>query len=180
MSRDLKRQAVLRPETAASASFQQPIMSSAGLLTGRITRFAAVGALGTVVNLLVMALLIHGLFGIDYTLAAVIAAEVSILHNFLLQERFVFCDMRGGVNSWRNRLSQHLLFNNAEALVRLPFLVLLVEMLNVWALLAQAVTLAIAFVARFLFVSRVIYRPRPIKGMGRHLAPRNAVKAVSS
>lgn len=144
---------------------------------GRMSRFAAVGALGTVVNLLVMALLVHGLIGINYVVAAVIAAEVSILHNFVLQERFVFRDMRDGVSSWRGRLTQHLLFNNAEALVRLPFLVLLVETLLVWALLAQAVTLAIAFVARFLFASRVVYSPKPV---GRHRAPYNRVKGISA
>lgn len=129
---------------------------------GRLTRFSAVGALGTVLNLFVMALLVHGVFDIDYVVAAVAAAEISILHNFVLQERFVFADMRNGINSRRKRLTQHLLFNNAEALVRLPVLILLVETAHVMALLAQAVTLAVAFVARFIFVSRMIYRPKTV------------------
>lgn len=150
------------------------------LRMGRMTRFAAVGALGTAVNLLVMALLVHGLYDINYVVAAVLAAEISILHNFVLQERFVFRDMRDGVNSWWDRLSQHLLFNNAEALVRMPFLILLVETMHVWALLAQAVTLAIAFVARFLFVSRVVYRPKPVKRVASRRSPHNRVKEVSA
>jgi dolichol-phosphate mannosyltransferase len=137
----------------------------------RMSRFAAVGALGTLVNLLVMALLVNTSLGVDYVVAAVIAAEISILHNFLLQERFVFRDMRGGANSWRERLAQHLLFNNAEALVRLPVLVLLVGTMHVFALLAQAVTLALAFVARFLFVSRVVYRPQPVLPPTTPVAP---------
>jgi dolichol-phosphate mannosyltransferase len=141
------------------------------LRMGRMTRFAAVGALGTVVNLLVMALLLHGVFEINYVVAAVVAAEISILHNFVLQERYVFRDLRGGVHSWRDRLTRHLLFNNAEALVRLPFLILLVETVHVSAVLAQAVTLAIAFVARFLFASRVVYRPRRVTRAARHRAP---------
>lgn len=132
------------------------------LRMGRMSRFAAVGALGTVVNLLVMALLVHAGFNVGYVVAAIVAAEISILHNFFLQERFVFRDMREGVNSWPNRLSQHLLFSNAEALVRLPILMLLVETMHVLALFAQAVTLAIAFIARFLFVSRIVYRPKPV------------------
>lgn len=156
----------------------QLIYQLASLRMGRMTRFAAVGAPGTVGNLLVMALLVHGPFDINYVVAAVIAAEISILHNFVLQERFVFRDMRDGVNSWWSRLTQHLLFNNAEALVRMPFLILLVERMHVWALLAQAVTLAIAFVARFLFVSRVVYRPKPFKWVARR-AP-NCVKEVSA
>ncbi len=131
------------------------------LRMGRMTRFAAVGALGTLVNLAVMAGLVSALPGLGYVLAAVVAAEVSILHNFLLQERFVFRDVRDGVNSRGRRLAQHLAFNNVEALVRLPFLVLLVETMHLWALLAQAVTLGVAFVVRFVFVSRVVYRARP-------------------
>jgi putative flippase GtrA len=140
----------------------------ASLRFGRMSRFAAVGALGTLVNLLVVALLVHGVVDINYVPAAVVAAEVSILHNFVLQERFVFRDMRDGAGSWRHRLTQHQLFNGAEALVRLPFLFLLVELMHVWALLAPAVTLAIAFVGRFLFTSRVVYRG---KLAGRHRTP---------
>jgi dolichol-phosphate mannosyltransferase len=155
----------------------QPIYQIARL---RMIRFAAVGVLGTVVNLLVIAVLVQGLVDINYVFAAVIAAEVSILHNFVLQERFVFRDMRDGVNSWRGRLGQHLLFNNVEALIRLPFLILLVETMHVLALLAQALTLAVAFIARFLFVSQVVYRPKQVKRVARRRAPRDGVKEVSA
>jgi dolichol-phosphate mannosyltransferase len=137
----------------------QFLYQMASLRMGRMSRFAAVGLLGTVVNLVVMALLVGGAAQLNYVVAAVIAAEVSILHNFLMQERFVFRDLRDGVHSRTRRLIQHLAFNNAEALLRLPLLVLLVETMHVYALLAQGVTLAVAFVARFLFVSRVVYRP---------------------
>jgi dolichol-phosphate mannosyltransferase len=130
----------------------------ASLRMGRMARFAAVGALGTVVNLTVMALLVHGVLDINYVVASVVAAEISILHNFLMQERFVFRDMRRG--SWFGRLAQFLGFNNLEALVRVPILVLLVEVLGLGAVLGQAMLLAVAFIGRFLFTSRVIYRPR--------------------
>lgn len=146
----------------------QKLYQAASARTGRMTRFAAVGALGTLVNLLVVALLVHGVVDINYVPAAVVAAEVSILHNFVLQERFVFRDMRDGSGAWRSRLTQHQLFNGAEALVRLPFLILLVDLMHVWALLAQAVTLAVAFIGRFLFTSRVVYRR---KRPASHRAP---------
>lgn len=51
------------------------------------------------------------------------------------------------------------MFNNAEALVRLPFLILLVETMHVLALLAQAATLALALVAQFLFANLVVTVP---------------------
>ena len=101
--------------------------------------------------------------GVMSRFAAIIAAELSILHNFFLQERFVFRDMRHETpNSWSRRFAGHLLFNNAEALVRLPILVLLVERLGFAPLVAQAGTLALAFLVRFVFVTRVVYRPAPV------------------
>ncbi len=128
------------------------------LRMGRMSRFAAVGALGTLVNLGAMALLVNGPLEVGYVLAAVVAAEVSMLHNFVLQERFVFSDLRDGAYRWPRRLAHHLAFNSVEALIRLPLLILLVETVHVWAVLAQGITLAVAFVARFLFASRVVYR----------------------
>lgn len=125
----------------------------AGLL--RMARFAMVGATGTVVNLGVMA----GLLAADahYVVAAIVAAEVSIVGNFLLQERFVFQDRRNA-SSAKRRFVQAVGFNNLEALARLPLLVLLVELLRTPEVLAQALTLAAAFALRFSFMSRVVYR----------------------
>lgn len=150
------------------------------LRMGRMTRFAAVGALGTAVNLLIMALLVHGEVGIGYAAAAVVAAEISILHNFLLQERFVFRDMRERSVPWRSRLAQHLVFNNIEAVIRLPFLILLVETMHVLAVLAQAATLAAAFITRFFFTSRVVYRPLGATQKAHHHAAGEHVGELSS
>lgn len=133
----------------------------ASLRMGRMSRFAAVGLLGTVVNLTVMWLLVGGLVDVGYVLASVIAAELSILHNFLMQERFVFRDVRRG--SWARRLGQFLAFNNVEALARVPLLVLLVDGLGAGAVAGQALLVAVAFLGRFLFTSRVVYRPRPVE-----------------
>jgi dolichol-phosphate mannosyltransferase len=139
----------------------QFLYQMASLRMGRMSRFAAVGALGTIVNLAVMALLVHGLIDVNYVLASVVAAEVSILHNFLMQERFVFRDVRRG--SALRRGAQFFGFNNVEALVRVPFLVLLVEGIGIGAVSGQALLLAVAFLARFLFTSRVIYRPARVE-----------------
>ena len=140
----------------------QFLWQMAGLRMGRMTRFAAVGALGTLLNLAIMALLVH-VHLIPYVLASIVAAEITIAVNFALQERFVFDDLRDGVHSGGRRLVRHLAFNNAETAVRLPFLVLLVSGLGVYSVLAQALTLAAAFVVRFLVISRVVYRPHPVR-----------------
>jgi dolichol-phosphate mannosyltransferase len=129
------------------------------LRMGRMARFAAVGALGTVVNLLVMALLLQ--LGLHYVVAAVVATEVAIAHNFLMQERFVFSDRREGAHSWRRRALTFAAFNNAETLIRLPLLVALVGPAGLQPVLAQGATLAFAFFVRFFFVDQVVYANAP-------------------
>ena len=131
----------------------------ADLRMGRLWGFGLVGATGLVLNLAVMSLLLA--LGSHYLLAAVVATEVSIVSNFLLQERFVFADLRARSKGVVRRATQSLVFNNVEHLVRIPFLVLLVEGGALGEVTAQATTLAIAAVGRFLFVSRVVYRPVP-------------------
>ena len=149
----------------------------ASLRMGRMSRFAAIGVLGTLVNLGVMAVLMHGTLNVNYVVASVVAAEVSILHNFLLQERFVFRDMRHGY--LMTRLAQFLGFNNVEALVRIPILIAVVEWLTAPPVAAQALLITVAFVGRFVFTSRVIYSPRRAMVFGRRDVP-NAQPAVEA
>jgi len=55
----------------------------------QLIRFAAVGASGYVVNLIVFAVCVHGL-GIDYKVAAVLAFIVSVINNFWLNRHWTF------------------------------------------------------------------------------------------
>lgn len=128
---------------------------------GRMSRFAAVGAFGTVLNLAIMAVMIG--LGAHYLPAAIVATELTIVSNFLMQERLVFRDVRQSRPLWQRFLAGFG-FNNLETLVRIPVLMLLVEVLAIPGVLAQAVTLAVAFLARFTFTSRFIYRVRPSAG----------------
>ena len=143
-----------------------------GLRMGRMSRFAMVGAVGTVVNLVVLAALTQ--LGMHYAWAAVAAAEISILHNFVAQEFLVFRDVRSG--RWWWRLATFLGFNNIEALVRMPLLIVLVEWARMGPVLGQALLLAVAFLLRFLFTSWVIYNPR--RGAKDTEAPARGVPAV--
>jgi putative flippase GtrA len=55
----------------------------------QLIRFAAVGASGYVVNLIVFAVCVHVL-KIDYKLAAVVAFTVSVVNNFWLNRHWTF------------------------------------------------------------------------------------------
>ena len=111
---------------------------------------------------------------VHYLPAAVIATEVTILTNFAMTERWVFRDLRHEGRSGMVRFLQFFAFNNAEALLRLPVLVFLVEFVGLGSVLAQAFALAVAFLIRFVFVSQVIYRPR--RAGGRHALDSVAVE----
>ncbi|KRB37154.1 glycosyl transferase family 2 [Microbacterium sp. Root180] len=125
---------------------------------GKMSLFALIGGLGAVVNLaIVWALTVAG---VDYIVAAIIAAEVTIIGNFLLLERFVFHDMREAASSVWVRFGKSFGFNNAEALIRIPIMALLVETWHISAVVATGLTLIVAFFVRFVFHSLVVYAPR--------------------
>jgi putative flippase GtrA len=71
----------------------------------RWLKFNAVGALGIVVQLGVLALL-TGVFQVQYLIATAIAVESAVLHNFAWHERFTWADRRGS-----ERLCRLLKFN---------------------------------------------------------------------
>lgn len=131
------------------------------LRVGTALLFAAVGAVGAVLNLLIMAFLLST--GANFVAAAVVAAELTIVSNFLLQEHVVFGTRPQKANGLRIRFAQSFCFNNLEALARLPVLMLAVSVLQVDAVLAQAGTLVAAFAARYFYHSRFVYSAGPAR-----------------
>jgi len=125
---------------------------------GKMSGFALIGAFGAVANLAIMWALTR--MGVEYVIAAIIAAEVTIVGNFLLQERFIFREMRDQASTAWVRFLKSFTFNNAEAAIRIPILALMVETWHISSVLAAAITLAAAFFARFFFHSLVVYAPR--------------------
>lgn len=129
------------------------------LRVGTAGLFAAVGAVGTVLNIIIMAVLLG--MGAHYVVAAIIAAELTIVSNFLLQERLVFGHIRHKAKAWRTRFMQSVSYNNVDALLRLPVLMLAVEAFMINSVLAQAATLLGAFALRYLYHSKIVYTSRP-------------------
>ncbi|WP_344101825.1 glycosyltransferase [Myceligenerans crystallogenes] len=131
----------------------------ASLRFGRMSRFAIIGGMGAVLNVAIVWLL--EMLGMDYRPALVIAAAVTILTNFLLQERFVFRDLidQGRFGFW-SRLGRSVAFNGTEAVLRSIAVIWVVEAAHWLPVVAQAVMIVVAFVLRFVFHSQVVYRPR--------------------
>jgi dolichol-phosphate mannosyltransferase len=129
----------------------------ARLRFGKMSLFALIGVIGAVANLGIMWLLVEA--GVPYVWAAIIGAEVTIVGNFLLQERFVFADMRTDARSIGVRFLTSFAFNNVEAALRIPVMALMVETWHISSVLATGLSLIVAFFARFLFHSLVVYAP---------------------
>jgi dolichol-phosphate mannosyltransferase len=145
----------------SKASFRQGVhfvQQLAGLRFGKMSVFALIGVLGAVANVGIVWLLTR--WGLPLLPAAIIAAEATIIGNFLLQERFVFADVRESASGPWMRFAKSMAFNNVEAAVRIPIMAVLVEAWHISSALATAVTLAVAFIARFLFHSLVVYAPK--------------------
>lgn len=129
----------------------------AALRFGRMSAFAAVGAFGAVANLALMAGMIA--LGVSYLVAAIIAAEITMISNFVMFECFVYRDLRTeSARTLRGRFIRSFTFNNAEAVIRLPVLYALVEWGHISSVPAAALTLMLAFVVRFTYHSLVVYR----------------------
>lgn len=150
------RHAAVRP--GALPEDLRALRRLAELRVGRAGLYAAVGGAGTVLNLLIMTALVA--FGAHYVTAALAAAGLTILSNFALQEKLVFAEDTRSAQMLRHRFVQSVGFNTIEALLRMPFLLLLVEVLLLNSVVAQAGTLAAAFVVRYLFHAKVVYRRR--------------------
>ncbi|GAB3632190.1 glycosyltransferase [Microbacterium shaanxiense] len=125
---------------------------------GKMSRFAVIGGIGAVLNLAIMWALTT--VGMPYIWAAIIGAEVTIVGNFFLQERFVFGDMRPDARGVGARFAASFTFNNVEAALRIPIMALMVETWHISSVLATALSLIVAFFARFLFHSLFVYAPR--------------------
>lgn len=134
----------------------------ARLRFGKMSLFALIGVIGAVANLGIMWVLT--LAGVPYVWAAIIGAEVTIIGNFLLQERYVFSDMRTDARSLGVRFATSFAFNNVEAALRIPVMALMVETWHISSVLATALSLIVAFFARFLFHSLVVYAPSRRRG----------------
>ena len=122
-------------------------------LSGRMLLFGFVGLSGVIPNLVILKLLMAA--GMNYALAAILAIQGAIVWNFVGAELLV----------WRYRRSNRSLLRRfwrfaliAETdLLRIPFVVLLVELTVMSPAVATVVTLVGAFVLRFMLTDKLVY-----------------------
>ncbi len=121
--------------------------------TVRMLAFGLIGLSGLAVNTAALWVLFHH-FGWNQAVAASAATQVSTAWNFVLVDRIVYRNQAGGTRS--GRALRFFAMNNLLLLARLPVLELLVSA-GLSVLWANALTLSLLFVVRFLVSDRAIF-----------------------
>lgn len=130
-----------------------------GRIRARLLGFGLIGLTGILPNLLTLWLL-ASVAGTHYLPAAIVANQVAIGWNFALTNALLY---RGAPrrHSLVARLGRFTLLNNADLLVRIPMLGLLVSVAHVNVLAANALTLVAMFLLRFAVINRAIFVSAP-------------------
>ncbi|MBL1081259.1 glycosyltransferase family 2 protein [Streptomyces actinomycinicus] len=146
----------------------------AGLRTAtplaRMIGFGLIGASGFVPNLLGLYALTA--LGLHYVPAEILANQLGVAWNFLLIEQLLFRDRRAHRRGW-DRLGRFALLANADLVLRIPLIALLVDRFGMGALPATALALVLTFVLRFAGTEALVYLPR--RRAGNRTTARRAV-----
>jgi putative flippase GtrA len=121
----------------------------------RWLKFNAVGGIGMVVQLVVLAGLKNG-FELNYLLATAIAVEAAVVHNFLWHEQFTWRDRRTGKSL--GRLGKfNLTTGTFSILGNLALMKLLVDELHFAYLPANGMAIAVCSMVNFLVSDRFVF-----------------------
>jgi putative flippase GtrA len=121
----------------------------------RWLKFNAVGGVGIVVQLALLAVLKSGL-RMDYLMATGLAVEAAVIHNFLWHERFTWADRAGEPSFLR-----FVKFNLTTGLFSIVGNLVVMKALVGWAgvnyLVANGITIAACSVLNFVVSDRVVF-----------------------
>jgi len=121
----------------------------------RWLKFNAVGGIGIVVQLVVLAVLKTGL-KLDYLLATALAVEAAVIHNFLWHERFTWSD-RVSESSWARFAKFNLTTGLFSVVGNLLLMKALVGCAGVNYMVANGITIAACSLVNFVVSDRVVF-----------------------
>ncbi|GHK00697.1 glycosyltransferase [Streptomyces sp. NPDC003753] len=123
----------------------------------RMVAFGLIGASGFVPNLAGLWALTR--LGVHYLPAEILANQLGVAWNFLLIEQLLFRERRRH-RRWWDRVGRFALLANADLVLRIPLIALLVGTFGVGVLPATALALVMTFVLRFVGTEALVYLPR--------------------
>jgi putative flippase GtrA len=123
----------------------------------RWLKFNVVGAMGAVLQLSLLALLVHAA-GTNYLLATACSVEAAILHNFIWHRRWTWYDRQGALHRAGAALAR---FNLTNGLVSISGNLFSAYLLTgVWGIdpvVASMASIAISSLANFFLSDRVVF-----------------------
>jgi putative flippase GtrA len=146
------------PRGPALSETEEPQPSEAQQTFFRWLKFNAVGAIGVIVQLMVLAVF-RSWLKLDYLPATALAVELTVIHNFLWHERFTWPD-RPSVRrmQWFARMIKFNVSNGAISLVGNIFLMsLLVGELKFNYLASNMVAIVSCSLVNFLLGDRFVF-----------------------
>jgi putative flippase GtrA len=150
----LRHLARLRAGRLAGQLRERPVTGSERI--GQATRFVSfgmIGATGIVVNSAALWFFYHTL-GLNHLIGASLATQVSTAWNFALVDTVVYRNRAYGTRA--SRAVKFFVMNNVLLLARLPVFQYLIDR-GLHILIANAITLALLFIARFALSDRAIF-----------------------
>jgi dolichol-phosphate mannosyltransferase len=123
----------------------------------RMLAFALIGLSGLLPNQLTLWVLTGA--GVHYLPAALLANLVAVGWNFALTDTLLYRNRRH--RRLAGRLARFFLMGNADLVLRIPLLAVLVDGVHLGVLVANLVTLVTSFIVRFLISDKIIYRSKP-------------------
>lgn len=127
----------------------------------RMIAFGLIGATGFVPNLAGLWALTA--LGMHYLPAELLANQLGVAWNFLLIEHLLFRERRRH-RHWGDRAGRFALLANADLVLRIPLIALLVGTFGMSVLSATALALVTTFVLRFVGTEALVYLPRRGRG----------------
>jgi putative flippase GtrA len=122
----------------------------------RIGAFVAVGAVGFLIQLAVLAALLAA--GWPYLPSTAVAVEAAVLHNFLWHERWTWADRTAGRPGAAARLVRFNLTTGSTSIAgNVAFMALYVGVFGIDPLVANALAVASTTIANFLIADRCVF-----------------------
>lgn len=121
----------------------------------RLAKFSAVGAIGILVQIAVLAALVYS--GVNYLLATALAVEAAVLHNFLWHERFTWVDRPMQNQSGRRLLRFHISNGAVSLCSNLVTMRLLVGIAGLPVIVANLISISIGAWINFLLSDRWVF-----------------------
>ena len=113
----------------------------------QMIKFGFIGALGTIVNLLIL-YLFTDIFQIHYIVSEIFAYIISLIHNYLLNKRFTFKETLE--YKFLIKFSYYFLICLISLIINLFILYILVEFFIMWYVFAELVAISGGFLVNFI------------------------------